>query len=403
MKLNKVLTVSASVLAVAALTATQAKAAGTNNTASGNHVEAIAAAPNVSSVTIKAQSGDAARLYIVPDEQYPSTLYVGNGSTHAVLSTQVKGSQIWFEIGENMWVKATDTTYVSAGNKSGSNSSSSSNSNAGTKTNTNTGSNTSKTSSNDNEHLNWSTVNASGTVTIKNPKGAILYSDPDKETKTGRVLPNKSSWKVFAIRHNGELWFNLGGKQWVSGLDIDESTSTAKPIVIPNTPAKPSNNNSGSTSTSSVKMTPERGVARVTYRTPIVVWGQPGAKPLGKYLKPGTSWKYFGKTTVNGETWYNLGGNQWLPLRYLYVSGAQPTQSQIDKELAQRTSGTVVVAYATPIVVWGQPGAKPTKKYLRNKTAWHFFKKTEVNGTTWYNLGGNQWVPSTYVYVRFRN
>jgi hypothetical protein len=404
MKYSKLITVSASVLAVAALSATQVKAADTatntaKTTATATNTKPVA---NVQSITIKAASGDAAHIYTAANSNSYSGLSVDNGQKFAVQDIQLAEGTIWFKIGTNQWIKSTDADYQADASKT-------------TDTKTNTKTDTSKTdatktdkSKDTKTNPSWVTVNATGTVTIKTKdgEGVTLYSDPDKETKTGRVLKDGTSWKVLAERNNGELWLNLGGKQWIRAIDT-EGKSTAKPVVISDdsktstkTDTKKSDSN---TSTSSYTKTAENGVATVTYKTPIVVWAELGAKPTKRYLKRNTSWKYFAKTTVNGETWYNLGGNQWIPLKYIRVSGQQTTQADIDKELAQRTSGTVVVAYATPIVVWAQPGKNPTKKYLGNKTAWHFYKKTEVNGTTWYNLGGDQWVPSTYVYVRFKN
>lgn len=405
MKYSKLITVSASVLAVAALSATQVKAADTATKTTTTTTTATKPVANVQSITIKAAGGNSAHIYTAANSNSYSGLSVDNGQKFAVQDIQLAEGTIWFKIGTNEWIKSTDADYQVDSNKTT------------TKTDTSK-TDKSKTSS------NWYTVKATGVVTIKTKdgKGVTLYSDPDKETKTGWVLKDGTSWKVLAQRNNGELWLNLGGNQWIREMD-NEGKSTAKPVAVSDdsktstktdtsksdssktstkTDASKSDSKTSST-TSSYTKTAETGVATVTYKTPIVVWAEPGAKPTKRYLKRNTSWKYFAKTTVNGETWYNLGGNQWIPLKYIRVSGQQTTQADIDKELAQRTSGTVVVAYATPIVVWAQPGKNPTKKYLRNKTAWHFFKKTEVNGTTWYNLGGDQWVPSTYVYVRFKN
>lgn len=395
MKYSKLISVSAGVLAVAALGATQVQAVDTTTAKTAPVATAAQnVSTNVQSITIKAASGDAARVYTSPSDSAASIYSVDNGEKLAVQATQLANGEIWFKIGENQWIKATDANYQIDNSTTGSKSDA-----------------VPTTGKSENDHSNWYTIATTGVVTIKTKdgKGLTLYSDPDKGTKTNRVLKDGTSWKVLAERNNGELWLNLGGNQWICSTD-NYGNSTVKEVENAHsskpgtkTPAKTDGNKSETSATTAYTQTPEKGIATVTYKTPIVVWAEPGAKPTKRYLPRNSSWKYFAKATVNGQTWYNLGGNQWIPLAYIRVSGQQITQTEIDQELAKRTSGTVVVAYATPIVVWSQPGKNPTKKYLRNKTAWHFFKKTEVNGTTWYNLGGNQWVPSTYVYVRFRN
>lgn len=400
MKYSKVLTVSASVLAVAALSATQVKAADTATNTAKTTTTATKPVANVQSITIKAASGNAARIYTAANTNSYSGLSVDNGQKFAVQDIQLAEGTIWFKIGTNEWIKSTDADYQV-------------DSSTTTKKDADKSDSKTDTKKDDTKANNWYTAKATGVVTIKTKdgKGVTLYSDPDKATKTSRVLKDGTSWKVFWVRNNGELWLNLGGKQWIRESDT-EGENTSK--IVSNDNSKSSTDTKTNTKTDTKSdsktdvnqnytKTAEQGVATVNYKTPIVVWAEPGAKPTKRYLKRNTSWKYFAKTTVNGETWYNLGGNQWIPLKYVRVSGQKQTQADIDKELAQRTSGTVVVDYNKPITVYSEPGKNPTKKRLANKTAWHFFKKTEVNGTTWYNLGGNQWVPSTQVYVRFRN
>ena len=50
----------------------------------------------------------------------------------------------------------------------------------------------------------------------------------------------------------------------------------------------------------------------------IALWNSPKANHqfLGRYLAHGTAWKVTGKQVVNGKTWYNLGGNQWIEGQY---------------------------------------------------------------------------------------
>ena len=61
----------------------------------------------------------------------------------------------------------------------------------------------------------------------------------------------------------------------------------------------------------------EIGVVKINSKTgeSIAVWNsyEDGKQQTGKYLPYQSSWKTYKKVkTVKGETWYNLGGNQWI-------------------------------------------------------------------------------------------
>lgn len=61
----------------------------------------------------------------------------------------------------------------------------------------------------------------------------------------------------------------------------------------------------------------EIGVVKVNSKTgeSVAVWNsyEDGKQQTGKYLPHQSSWKTYKKVkTVKGETWYNLGGNQWI-------------------------------------------------------------------------------------------
>lgn len=50
------------------------------------------------------------------------------------------------------------------------------------------------------------------------------------------------------------------------------------------------------------------------------------------------------------------------------------------------------------IMVWKNPGSGMLGRYLPHGSRWRVFKKaTLANGTTWYNLGGDQWVDGQYL------
>ncbi|QNQ81069.1 C39 family peptidase [Lactobacillus sp. PV034] len=120
-------------------------------------------------------------------------------------------------------------------------------------------------------------------------------------------------------------------------------------------------------------------------------------------LSSGSTWKVYGYTDVNNDRLYNLGGNQWVFSKYIVNVNSKPTPSNTNNSnmtpLAKNSF--VVVAY-TPhygIAVWAQNGnsLKLAGKTLPNGSAWNAFGKKNFNNKTFYNLGGNQWVDSSYV------
>lgn len=124
------------------------------------------------------------------------------------------------------------------------------------------------------------------------------------------------------------------------------------------------------------------GVVKINSKTgeSVAVWNsyEDGKQQTGKYLPHQSSWKTYKKVkTVKGETWYNLGGNQWIssdnveeeaPIAFtadLYavatvvsqvpaanVNNAQQVTSPVAQpaqQAATTTANTASVATTTPV------------------------------------------------------
>lgn len=232
----------------------------------------------------------------------------------------------------------------------------------------------------------------SGIATINNSHGAVLYSDPNTETKTDRVLPYGSRWKVSLLLDNGFLWDKVGRNQWI--LDSDANYADSNPT----SPAKPTQN-PATEQTFNVS-----GVAVVTYRTPIVVWATPGAHPTKRYLPRFSAWKYFKVVVSHGQYWYHLGGNQWIPQQYVnnnqdpmighYVnSGNTSSNSQhsyLNGMVKENKVVTVQSSNGRGTYVRNSQGIS-TGRMLPNGSKWKSFGYIN-HGILMYNLGGNQWI-----------
>lgn len=115
----------------------------------------------------------------------------------------------------------------------------------------------------------------------------------------------------------------------------------------------------------------EIGVVKVNSKTgeSIAVWNsyEDDKQQTGKYLPHQSSWKTYKKVkTVKGETWYNLGGNQWIssdnveeeaPIAFTAdLSAVATAVSQVPaanvnnaQQAATTTANTAAVATTTPV------------------------------------------------------
>lgn len=110
----------------------------------------------------------------------------------------------------------------------------------------------------------------------------------------------------------------------------------------------------------------------------------------GDWLGNGTAWQYDKKVTLyNGQTWYRLGTNQWMNGSNLSVGDSA----------SQAPSGTGIVKVKSAAALYSNAGSGKTGRTLDKNTEWRYFETQDVNGTTWYNLGGDQWVSGGQVTV----
>ncbi|WP_276805091.1 SLAP domain-containing protein [Lactobacillus hominis] len=312
-------------------------------------------------------SSNGAVVYSAPSAAAKTSRTLAKGSNWKSFY-RVENGSTWYNLGGNQFVLASD---LATKNTS---STAKENKPADTKKDT------TKTNTTSDKNV---TVVASKIVKVDNAKGAVIYSKPTTTAKTSRVLPNGSRWKTFLQTDNGMLWYNLGGNQWVLASDLDASTSTKKDTTKTN-----NSNNSGFTDYSKVHQ--GTGTVTVHYKPGygIAVWSQPGKNAIpGKYLKHGTSWKYFKYVNVNGTIWYNLGGNQWVSGQYLINKNPEGIA-----RYNYLSNFTVKISNPKGAKVYADPNSGiTTGRVLPKNSNWKAYQVLG-NGDRWYNLGGNQWV-----------
>lgn len=134
------------------------------------------------------------------------------------------------------------------------------------------------------------------------------------------------------------------------------------------------------------KVTPVKTVVQIDYRPGygIAVWSSPNNTAIkGKTLKTGTKWRVFAQANIDGQTWYNLGGNQWIIGIYLTIPANKTVTVGSNPATVRKLSG--LDKYDGQLL-------SATAKELRPGTKWHVYEEKSFNEEMIYNLGGNQWV-----------
>lgn len=130
---------------------------------------------------------------------------------------------------------------------------------------------------------------ATGTLTVTNKNGAGVYASATGASAE-RTLPYNSSWVYFAVAKNadGTTSYKVGTNEWVKAADVSVAGSTA---------AKPAASNSS------------HPIFKVgSQAAPLV---DANGKQV-KQLTAGSRWQTFGTKQIDGATYYNVGGGQYV-------------------------------------------------------------------------------------------
>lgn len=151
---------------------------------------------------------------------------------------------------------------------------------------------------NNNYGTQWISTNtapkSASTVLVKVTKTTQVLSGPDGQ-KLGQRVEVGSEFVVIASKYaDGNLYYEISNSKWIMAkYTTQEAQVTAKSGVL------------------TINSKPDYGVP---------VWRVPGQDQIsGKFLKDGSSWRYFRVANVNGQTWYDLGGNQWISAKSVLV------------------------------------------------------------------------------------
>ncbi|MFT8399189.1 MAG: phage tail spike protein [Schleiferilactobacillus harbinensis] len=234
--------------------------------------------------------------------------------------------------------------------------------------------------------------------------GLPVFDTPFKgQVATGKTLTNGSRFKIYSYAESGTVndhtWYNLGGKQWVDGnyLSFDKGQTGQFPSTVGNKATGKGTIAAGLADKPGV-ISKYDGVITVNYVGPgkVAIWDSPwaGRHVTGSYMANGSAWNAYGKATdESGQTWYNLGGNQWVSAQYVALDKAKDYAYQ-----KVRGIGTAKVD-SGKIALWNRPSFNGSiTRMISSGTRWQIYGEASGGGSnTWYDLGGSQWIDGQYM------
>lgn len=215
--------------------------------------------------------------------------------------------------------------------------------------------------------------------------GAVVYDHTGKTTD--QVLPaDTNAFYTATATINGQKYYKIDDDQYIL---VSDTVATSVTNTLPGI------------------FTVTAGQSFVRDNTGSYVLNSDNSV---KVLPTGSAWKVFGKTTIDGVAYYNLGGNQFVTASDGSFSTkpakpAKPAKPTLPKPTKFTAVGTVHYVRGYGIQVWTQShktvkNNNGTSKKLAHGTSWKIFSKVLIGGETYYNVGGNQWVDSAYINIK---
>jgi hypothetical protein len=234
-------------------------------------------------------------------------------------------------------------------------------------------------------------------------------ADADKvgaETHAQVVKNSKEAAKLAGEKWTGDGSSSTANKTTSSSSSTKKSTSTSSSTSKTSssnkamTTSKPGTTKKTTTSTTKkTTTTAKKSNFRLSYKGVAVtkraasLYSINGANlaKTSKTLKKNTAWRISALVSLNGVDYYQVGTNQYLS----------------SKDASFRRTGTAHVNYNKQygIQIWTAThgfvkNANGSAKKLPGQTNWKVFGKAVINGKTYYNLGGDQYIDAAYVIVK---
>ncbi|KRL12563.1 SLAP domain-containing protein [Schleiferilactobacillus perolens] len=198
-------------------------------------------------------------------------------------------------------------------------------------------------------------VAAFNDVGVVGPNGAAIYTLQNTTAVKDGTLKANSAWR-------------LTGKTTVAGKDYYRVSATqyvlASDVVLRSTWQK----------------LPARYVIGIKHDAPL--YNGMGTQKSGRTLNTGSVWIATYTATANGQTWYQIGDNQWVSANDV---------GELSHSAAHKNSFTVTLVQDMPL--WTGFQYKFSGRWLAKGSKWKVTATgSSSNGAQWYQIGANQWI-----------
>jgi len=194
--------------------------------------------------------------------------------------------------------------------------------------------------------------------------GRVLYVTQlvdNNGQNVGRNLPVGTDWKIDKIvKINGSLYYRVGVNEWISASAIDVDADKIY----------------------NVKLT-------ITTNKNAVVYNDDGDN-TNYLLEAGTSWQTDQYKVINGFRYYRVASGEWVKAADLIDTlggdGSTPT----------KVNWTGQMIFTAPLV---DSNGVDIGKQLTIGSDWKISKVQRINGTLYYQVATNEWIPAIPVSI----
>lgn len=210
-----------------------------------------------------------------------------------------------------------------------------------------------------------------GTIEYSGLGGVLLYNSPfNGKVGINKYLKNGTNWKIFrkATDENGQIWYDLGGSQWVPSMYFSISK------------------------TGDYATTPSTGIIETTGTVTSKTGPGTGSNANWKPAN-GSKWKVNHIATDGaGNTWYQVANLIWVQAgdTVNFTSQGTVADSQDNENIAIAKASGQLPVYSAP------NGTKVTNKTVKVGQQLTISAQADNNGRTWYEIGENEWVDASY-------
>lgn len=204
---------------------------------------------------------------------------------------------------------------------------------------------------------------------------------------TGRTLPKGSQWQLGAISTiNGAVYYEVATNEWIAASSITNMTSS---------------DTSNQAAGKQAQTTTNTAVKKVgTLNSTASIYG-PDGKPMGMTLPQGSQWQLGTLITVGSKRMYQVATNEYIDANLVDVNGQTSTTTSTTDTGSNDSVGKIGTTVARTGIVTAD--GMETNMTLAQGTQWKLGKTIKINGTSFYEVGTNEYVVANNLTINGSN